>query len=425
MCADQRKKQGSKAVPPELQSTLGAYWQPNPKTTAELSSQPSALATSPVARGHLETVAPPNDKGEGRSKREPSPTSSPSHRTANPVKDQPLPVRNSNMSSQRSRPRGPNRTSEAGGHGEELQVWEDIKKLLPGAIGAFNDSSSNVLSIRDQDKAVAEKKEKSDIMMEDYNKLDNQLRKGVKINDAAGQSISSIIEQLKILKAVVHAKEQEQEQSTSRSSTQRVKESAASSSVYDFDGAGDSPVPSPNPPTARRMGASSSKGDRDSVPPKMDRSTPAAKAGSVEPQTANAASVMRSKVTFAKEDEVAFKPKPVNNEHTDWILGFVQEVRGEGKSRRYKVLDAEPEEHSVKKDFRTSASNMIPIPKDGTVLPPLETGKTVLAMYPDSTTFYKAEVLGMAPDGKVNLKFEGDESLMQAVVRRYVVEYRG
>ena len=260
--------------------------------------------------------------------------------------------------------------------------------------------------------------------MEDYNKLDNQLRRGVKINDAAGQNLTAIIEHAKILKAVAQAKEQEQEQSTSRSATHRAKDTVTNPSVYDFDGAGESPVPSPNP-ASRRMGGSSSKGDRDSVPPRLDRSTPAAKAGSVEPQVGNTGNAIRSKVTFTKDEEVAFKPKPVNNEHTDWILGFVQEVRGEGKARRYKVLDAEPDEHGVKKDFRTSASSMIPIPKEGTVLPPLETGRTVLAMYPDSTTFYKAEVQGMAPDGKVNLKFEGDESLMQPVVRRYVVEYRG
>ncbi len=261
--------------------------------------------------------------------------------------------------------------------------------------------------------------------MEDYSKLDNLLRRGVKINDAAGQNITAIIDHAKILKAVAQAKEQEQEQSTSRTAIQRIKEAAASSSVYDFDGAGESPVPSPNPAGSRR-GGTSSKGDRgDSVPPKQDRTTPAAKAGSIEPQIGSTAGAIRSKVVFAKDDEVAFRPKPINNESTDWILGFVQEVRGEGKARRYRVLDAEPDEHGVKKDFRTSASSMIPIPQEGTVLPPLETGKTILAMYPDSTTFYKAEVLGMAPDGKVNLKFEGDEALMQAVIRRYVVEYRG
>lgn len=265
-----------------------------------------------------------------------------------------------------------------------------------------------------------------DVPAEEFKKLDSLFRKGVKANENAGQLLTETMEKLKVLRAVQKAKEEQQEANTSRAAVQRAKESAATNSVYDFDGAGDSPVPSPNPAVPRRMGGGG-KGDRDSVPPRLDRSTPAAKAGSAEPQAGPASISNRTKQTFAKDDEVAFKPKPVNNEQTDWILGIVQDVRGEGKSRRYRVLDADVDENGHQKDFRTSASSMIPIPKEGTVLPPLETGKTVLALYPNTTTFYKAEVMGMDSEGKVNLKFEGEESsnTMQAVTRRHVVEYRG
>jgi SAGA-associated factor 29 len=262
----------------------------------------------------------------------------------------------------------------------------------------------------------------------DFNQLDNLLRKGVKVNDATAADLSQIIEQLKVVSAVQKNKEEQAEPTKGRSSTQRSKEVPAPTSVYDFDGSGDSPVPSPNPNVSRRMGGSTgSKGDRDSVPPKMDRSTPAAKAGSAEPQSGPAAALSRSKMSFSRDDEVAFKPKPISNEHTDWILGIVQEVRGEGKSRRYKVLDADVDEAGNQKDFRTSASSMILIPKEGTNLAPLDTGKIVLALYPQTTTFYKAEVHGMDGEGRVNLKFEGEESssTVQAVNRRHVVEYRG
>lgn len=241
------------------------------------------------------------------------------------------------------------------------------------------------------------------------------------------QNIQETIEKLKLLRAVQKHKEEQQEANTSsRTGSQRAKVSeAAASSLYDFDGSGDSSVPSPNNAVPRRN-LGGSKGDRDS--PRLERSTPGAKAGSAEPQAGTAAAnSIRSKQIFAKDDEVAFKPKPMNNEQTDWILGIVQDVRGDGKSRRYRVLDADVDENGHQKDFRTSASSMILIPKEGTVLPPLETGKTVLALYPNTTTFYKAEVMGMDGDGKVNLKFEGEESsnTMQAVTRRHVVEYRG
>ncbi|ORY68892.1 SGF29 tudor-like domain-containing protein [Pseudomassariella vexata] len=332
------------------------------------------------------------------------------------------------MSSQRNRPRGPNRNSE-GIHGEEVQLWESCKTKIQGVIDGFNESSDNVHEIRDQDQRMAEKRDTKgfgSVATADFSVLDNLLRKGVKINDAEAQKLQGIIEELKVVRAVVKAKEEQQEQSTSRASAQRAKEAsaAASSSVYDFDGAGDSPVPSPNPTVSRRMGGSvGSKGDRDSVPPKLDRSTPAAKAGSAEPQSGTSNNLARSKQTFARGDEVAFKPKPTANEQTDWILGIVQ---GEGKSRRYKVLDADVDEAGNQKDFRTSASSMILIPKEGTVLPNLENGRVVLALYPNTTTFYKAEVMGM-DEGKVNLKFEGEESnnTTQAVLRRHVVEYRG
>ncbi|KAI1407114.1 SGF29 tudor-like domain-containing protein [Hypoxylon sp. FL1857] len=331
------------------------------------------------------------------------------------------------MSSRGSQRRGPNRNSEIGEHGEELGMWKDIKDKIPGAADAFNESSQNVIDIRNQEKLMAEKRENGTLTAEDHNELDRLCRKGVKLNELASQSLLETLEKLKVLRAVQKAKEDQQEANTSRTAAQRAKESAAAaSSLYDFDGAGDSPVPSPNPAVPRRMGGGS-KGDRDSVPPRLDRSTPAAKAGSAEPQAGPASNSIRTKQTFAKDDEVAFKPKPINNEQTDWILGIVQDVRGEGKSRRYRVLDADVDENGHQKDFRTSASSMILIPKEGTVLPPLETGKTVLALYPNTTTFYKAEVMGMDGDGKVNLKFEGEESsnTMQAVTRRHVVEYRG
>ncbi|KAH7025713.1 SGF29 tudor-like domain-containing protein [Microdochium trichocladiopsis] len=402
-----------------LSSSLGSAWEPPVGSRRSASSQPGG-GTGPSSSRNT----PDSHTGSPK----PAPTSSKPAKRRSPEAPTPPPPK---MSSQRNRPRDRKGNSESGTHGEEFQLWNEIQKNMPAVISSFNESSSNILDIRDQDKVMAEKRDQGTLETSDYSKLDNLLRKGVKANDAAGAEIPAMIEQLKVLRAVIKAKEQEQEQtSSSRSSTQRVKESAAaaaSSSVYDFDGAGESTVPSPNPTVSRRMGGSASKGDRDSVPPKVDRSTPSAKAGSVEPQNGSASSIARSKMSFSKDDEVAFRPKPTGNEQTDWILGIVQEVRGEGKSRRYRVLDADVDESGNQKDFRTSASSMILIPPEGSVLAPLDAGKTVLALYPHTTTFYKAEVIGMEGEDKVNLKFEGEESsnTMQAVGRRHVVEYRG
>ncbi|TGJ80024.1 hypothetical protein E0Z10_g8740 [Xylaria hypoxylon] len=327
------------------------------------------------------------------------------------------------MSSRGNQRRGP-RNNEINQHGEELAAWKEIKDQLPGLVDMFNQSSANTVAIHEQDRLCAEKKKNRALTQDDLDKLDQLSRQGVKSNEATAQAFKDKMEKIRVLRAIAKHNEENQEVTTSRLGSQR-------KDPWDFNPE-DSPMPSPNPSISRRVGGGggSSKGDRsDSVPPKFpDRSTPAAKAGSAEPQPGPATNLIRTKQIFAKDDEVAFKPKPVGNEQTDWILGIVQEVRGEGKSRRYRVLDADFDENQNhhQKDFRTSASSMILIPREGTVLPPLDERKIVLALYPNTTTFYKAEVMGMDGSEKVNLKFEGEESsnTMQAVTRRHVVEYR-
>ncbi|KAL8309028.1 hypothetical protein RB597_009352 [Gaeumannomyces tritici] len=256
-------------------------------------------------------------------------------------------------------------------------------------------------------------------------------------------------------------REQQREQAREARESSSMRDPA---SLYDFDGA-ESPVPSPlgSHHTTRKLGNAGSdrSGNRDSVPPRgADRDTP--KADSAEPPAtgsssaagsvsaapgasvgtpsasstaaaaaaaASAAATQRSKVVFSKGQDVAFKPKQtVSSDSPDWYLGKVQQVLGEGKSRRYKVKDEDPDlPPDQRTEYRTSASNMIPIPGPSQELPNLDKGKTVLALYPDSTTFYKAEVMGTdAATGKVNLRFEGEETsgTLQLVERRFVVEYR-
>ncbi|KAJ3566351.1 hypothetical protein NPX13_g7162 [Xylaria arbuscula] len=326
------------------------------------------------------------------------------------------------MTSRANQRRGPNRNNEISQHGEELAAWKEIKDQIPGLVDMVNQSSTNTKVMYEQDKLCFEKRNNNSLSHDDLDKLDQLTRQGVKINEAAAQALKDKIEKLKVLRAIAKFNEETQEAANPRLGGQR-------KDPWDFN-PDDSPMPSPNPSVSRRMGGGGgSNKDRDSVPPKTgDRSTPGVKANSVEPQPGPGANAIRTKQIFAKDDEVAFKPKPTGNEQTDWILGIVQEVRGEGKSRRYRVLDADFDENQNhhQKDFRTSASSMILIPKEGTVLPPLDEGKTVLALYPNTTTFYKAEVMGMDGSEKVNLKFEGEESsnTMQAVTRRHVVEYR-
>lgn len=94
---------------------------------------------------------------------------------------------------------------------------------------------------------------------------------------------------------------------------------------------------------------------------------------------------------------------------------------------RYDVQDPEPNEAGKPgATYRTSAAFLIPIPQQaGSSLPTFEIGKQVLARYPDTTTFYRAEVMGVKKE-VYRLKFEGEEDDKEMDVdRRFVLDVGG
>lgn len=312
--------------------------------------------------------------------------------------------------------------------GEEAALWEAIKtKDIPEFIKSFNEESKGLERLCELDKEAGAK-ESDKVTQSTLSEMDQLCRAGVKNSDANIAKIKDTIERLNILKGLVAANEKTEEKLPSKRGSQR--DAAAAAAMYEFDGAGDSPVPSPlGAGSTRSKAERASTRDRD-----RDRDSIGPKAGSVEPSAAgtpapSGPNPARSKVVFAKGESVAFKPKVNNGEAgSDWILGEVAQVVGEGKSRRYKVLDIEPDDQSKQKEYKTSASSMIPITPEAQAgpLPDWEPHTTVLALYPNTTTFYKAEVDSMDDKGRVNLKFEGeqDNSTLQQVERRFVIEFR-
>jgi SAGA-associated factor 29 len=85
--------------------------------------------------------------------------------------------------------------------------------------------------------------------------------------------------------------------------------------------------------------------------------------------------------------------------------------------------------------YRASVNHLVPIPPpaSNTTLPDLNKGKNVLALYPGTTTFYKAEVvagwvvngagLAKGEENLVRLRFEGEDEADRemSVERRYVL----
>ncbi|KAF3912583.1 hypothetical protein ABW21_db0206315 [Orbilia brochopaga] len=65
------------------------------------------------------------------------------------------------------------------------------------------------------------------------------------------------------------------------------------------------------------------------------------------------------------------------------------------RNPRYEVQDPEPDElGNHGQIYKALAHQLIPIPSDSSGLPTYPNGKQVLARYPETTTFYKAEVIG-------------------------------
>ena len=78
----------------------------------------------------------------------------------------------------------------------------------------------------------------------------------------------------------------------------------------------------------------------------------------------------------------------------EWIQCNVVRITGETPKLRYEVQDPEPDENgNMSQTYKTYANNLILIPDDSSGLPSLPSGTMVLARYPETTTFYRAEVI--------------------------------
>lgn len=123
--------------------------------------------------------------------------------------------------------------------------------------------------------------------------------------------------------------------------------------------------------------------------------------------------------------QVAFRLPKARNAEYEYIQCNVVRVVGEGSKARYEIQDPEPEENSnAGQVYRTTLANLIPIPADSAGLPPYPNGAQVLARYPETTTFYRAEVIGTKRDGTCRLRFEGEEEVGKEteVERRLVLD---
>lgn len=250
---------------------------------------------------------------------------------------------------------------------------------------------------------------------EDLKQLELLFRENVAISEQS-QAIykdDDIITKVAVLQGVVKHMEEVEPVSTQRSS----RESRAIGSEY--DGPSDSPGPS----------AADNKLLRKHAQPRTSSQPPRDNSINDDKDEKESKDVKGTKITFLMGEEVAFKRKmDTKKDEYDWIQGIVTKVIGEGKSRRYDVQDPFPDDPTKPGvTYRSSASSMAHVQPVGTPLPDYENGKVVLALYPETSTFYKAVVKATLDDGaKVRLLFDGEEQVgaQYEVDRRFVLDQK-
>lgn len=121
---------------------------------------------------------------------------------------------------------------------------------------------------------------------------------------------------------------------------------------------------------------------------------------------------------------VAFKQPRSKGSDGDWIQCNIIRLIGDGPKAKCEIQDPEPDENGLPgQTYKTVLAALIPIQKENFGLPPHQKGAHVLARYPETTTFYKAEVMGTRKEICL-LRFEGEEEIekLTEVERRLVLE---
>ncbi|KAI0076702.1 hypothetical protein K474DRAFT_1622351 [Panus rudis PR-1116 ss-1] len=127
----------------------------------------------------------------------------------------------------------------------------------------------------------------------------------------------------------------------------------------------------------------------------------------------------------------------------EWILAVVTKCINQDKNR-YEVQDPEPQDDGAPGQcYNTTLRAIIPLPDPSAppdsaahpnAYPVFPAGSTVMALYPDTSCFYRAEVIASPSDlnshgskqpPAYKLKFEDDDDQEHTVLAQWVVEWPG
>ncbi|EJD50702.1 hypothetical protein AURDEDRAFT_111917 [Auricularia subglabra TFB-10046 SS5] len=167
-------------------------------------------------------------------------------------------------------------------------------------------------------------------------------------------------------------------------------------------------------------------------------SPPLIQAATRNAQSTNGGSSRQKKAAYKERRTIAFRvPTSEGRDASDaeWILARVIKVLD---PNNYVVQDADPEAPAPPPEYPTTRQSMLPLPdmesKDPfRDVPAFLPGQTVLALYPETTSFYRAQIISGGPRDRnaganknsatYRLKFDDDEDQEKLVSAQWVVEY--
>ncbi|KAF8908970.1 SGF29 tudor-like domain-containing protein [Gymnopilus junonius] len=143
--------------------------------------------------------------------------------------------------------------------------------------------------------------------------------------------------------------------------------------------------------------------------------------------------------------KVAFRPpKSTETEEGTWIVAVINRLLSSDKQGvKYEVQDAEPQEDGQPGAIYTAGlKSILPLPDPEapsgspahlSLHPTFPVGSVVLALYPDTSCFYRAEVISVpipdrsSPSAKYtptyHVKFEDDDDMIHTVPAHHVVQF--
>ncbi|KAJ5247559.1 hypothetical protein N7468_002542 [Penicillium chermesinum] len=319
------------------------------------------------------------------------------------------------MSRNRPRPR-----DNGLGNNEEMELWTRICQDIRKAKETFEQQASLSVNIKTLvDKITREGNRPS---LADHDQLDTWLRQSQKLSEDERSIMQDepcdVIKNLELLTALRKASEAEAPPNRSTAlSKSRKKRSDMEISAIDSPGAPGADKGRSKGAIPRSTSVSSTQareGRNDGITVKVEEGSESTK-GTVAERTGQL--VVGAQVVFKHN-------KNKQGVEGEGIQCIIKSISGDGhKKRWYDVQDPEPNENGEQGAvYKTTAASLIPIPQMTGSLPSFTVGKQVLARYPDTTTFYRAEVMGSKKD-VYRLKFEGEEDDKEMEVdRRYVLD---